>query len=152
MKTIPILLCLFIKASCFAQTPATDSLPYDSTIVISVLGNENSLTQTQLDTGFTLHASDPAIKIVQFVLAFVVPNDNEGIGWYDLPFNGNKAFIDKKYPEMWYDPKIGGAHIFIDRIVVERNGRQYAANSLIIMVHMKPRTLKQLRNYSKGFT
>src|SRR5690349_11046543 len=98
MKKIAVLLCLFIKADCIAQITATDSIPVDITIIVSLAGNANSLTQTQLDTGFFLQTSNPAIKIVQFRMGYVV--DTTGCMYQEQVYKGNKGFINKKYPKV----------------------------------------------------
>ena len=152
MKKIAILLFLFIKVACFAQTAAFDSnsIPIDTTIIVSVVGNAKFITQTQLDTGFYLQTNNPEIKIVQFYLGYWI--DTTRAIYQEQIYTGNKVFINKKYPKVAFEPGLVGGLVFIDRILVEKNGQQYWAKALIITVKMPPRKLKQIRPSSNSFT
>jgi hypothetical protein len=156
MKTIIILFCLFINAACFAQTAVTDTIAFDPNIIVSLMGNKNTLRQSELDSGICIQAKDPTIKIVQFSLGYAIDiGDNPG--YTERIFTGNKGFIDKNHPDPSYEPSIGCGRIFIDKILVERNGKIYYAKAFIIPVQMPARTLKELRpgslrNKFNGFT
>src|SRR5262245_23950695 len=99
MNRIILFTLLVMSLDTFAQTDLTLDIEFDSTVTISLISGDTTVSRTQLDTGFVIKISDPKAKLLSFSMIYFF--DNNGIqGLQQISLNGNKAFIDRKFPKL----------------------------------------------------
>lgn len=131
MNRIVFFTLLVITVDVYGQADSTTVIEYDSTTSISLLSGDTIISATQLDTGFTIKLSDPKAKLLSFSMVYYF--DNNGTqGLQVIPFQENRAFIDKKFPKLglFKDPRSN--FITLEHVYFERNGRRYKARGLFL--------------------